>query len=1370
MSKTIPCEQVRSLESAESPASTCSQLDSQICHPINKHFTAPLSFGQERLWFLNLLSPESPVYNVGIAVRLSGELDRNALKQALTALVERHEILRSNFVASDGHPEQLVSEPRTVVLDVVNLRSLNLHERASHLEELLYEEVRRPFNLEKDLMLRACLLQCEDQDHTLCITMHHIGTDGSSMEIFHRELASLYEAFARGEQPKLPTMPVQYRDFCQWQRKRLEGETLGKHLTYWKEKLKTTTPNLNLPTDWARPSTQSYRGARKWFHLPADLAFALRRLSARHCSSLFMTFLAAFEILLYRYSGQLEFVVGTPISSRPAPEFNGLIGFFLNTLVLPADLKGDPSFTELLKRVRTVSLQALDHSDLPFEKLVEALQPERDLSRTALFQVMFTMQKAPTATVQLQNLKLISREVDTGTSKFDLFLCVQENGQELGGYVEYCTDLFDGSTVERMLGHFETLLKGIVHDDSQCISRLPLLTGPERKRMLVDWNQTAADYPAHVCLHELIEAQVERSPDCLAVVFEGQHLTYRELNRRANQLSHYLRKLGVAPETVVGVFMHRSMEMLISLLAILKAGGAYLPLDPEYPTERLRVMLEDSETRVILTQSDLLKRIPDTPSRLISVDTEWEEFSAHNQENPANIATVDNIAYVIYTSGSTGKPKGVLNTHKGIVNRLLWMQDAYRLTPDDRVLQKTPYSFDVSVWEFFWPLLTGARLVFAKPNGHKDPTYLVDLIELEAISTVHFVPSMLSVFLEAADSRRCVSLRRVICSGEALTSALQTEFFDKLDCELHNLYGPTEAAVDVTSWHCRKDCGLSTVPIGRPIANIQIYLLDPYLHPVPVGVAGELHIGGVGLARGYLNRPELTAEKFIPNPFADGHLYKTGDLARFLPGGDIEYIGRIDSQVKIRGFRIELGDIESALAEHPQIQQVLVIAREGACGDKYLVAYVVPKLKHSVSADDLGSFLRGKLPEYMVPSAFICLPSLPLSTNGKIDRRALPQPDTTNAESSVPTVPPRDPVEEQLSGIWENVLNRRNFGVRHDFFELGGHSLAAARLVARMDATFGTKLPLASIFRAPTIEKQAELIRQPRPAQLVQVVPIQPGGSHRPFFCVCMARGPMFRPLAERLGEGQPFLGLDMEESLVDLLRVPYTFEDIASHLVRQIRKRQAQGPYILGGFCLNGVIAFEVAQQLTAIGEDVSLLVLFESMNPVFYDGFGNRTQLKSLVQRLNLDRLKHHFRALQDLDAGEMQSYLSIRAKEMLQQSWRIAWQVSIDCQQKLFGEKLNDLQQILYAAAKAYRPKSYAGRIVLFRCTDRRVGPPGDLEAGWAELAPCLEVHEIRGDHLGILDEPNLGVLATKLDSCLREVQYARRLSSSFSHSKG
>jgi amino acid adenylation domain-containing protein len=1035
----------------------------------NQH---PLTFTQQQLWFINQLQPGTATYNIPVAVHIPGKLNFSALVNSLNAVIQRHEILRTSFTLVDGEPVQKVVDIVNFNLAEVDLQ--HLEQQETEIQRLSLEIAQTVFDLGTAPLLTAKLLKLHPEKSILLLTLHHLVGDGFSINFLVKGLSAIYQSFCASEVANLSEIPLQYSDFVYWQRQYLQGEVLEQHLAYWRQKLSGDLPVLQLPTDRSRPPVQTFKGAQQRFVISQDLTEEIKQLSKGEDATLFMTLLAAFQILLYRYTGQEDIIVGSPIANRNRVELEQLIGCFVNTLVLRSNLAGNPSFKELLARVKKTAIEAYLHQDLPFEKLVEALQTNRDLSYNPLFQVMFVLQNQATDNIWK------TEELETETAKFDILLSMIESEGELIGTLEYNTDLFNADTISRMIGHFQTLLEGIVKNAYQSISELPILTTVELQTLLVDWNKTQVEYPEFACIHQFFAAQVEKTPDAVAVVFEYQKLTYQELNKKANQLAHYLQKLGVKPDTLVGICMERSLEMVIGILAIMKAGGGYLPLDPSYPPERLAFMLTDAQLSFLLVQTHLVEQLPPHQAKVINVDKNWGEFANYSELNPESNVQLENIAYVIYTSGSTGKPKGAINTHQGLCNRLLWMQETYQLTSEDCVLQKTPFSFDVSVWEFFWSLFTGATLVIAKPGGHQDARYLVELITQQQITTLHFVPSMLQVFLDAPGVENCQSLKRVICSGEALPVELQTRFFEYLkftglnNVELHNLYGPTEAAIDVTSWKCQPNNQENIVPIGRPIANTQIYILNQQLQPVPIGVAGELYIGGVGLARGYWNRPELTNERFIASPFEAGkRLYKTGDLARYRADGTIEFLGRIDHQVKLRGFRIELGEIEAVIVQYSQVKEAVVIANQ-----QRLIAYVVSEQKATFSTTELKQFIKQKLPEYMLPSAFVVLEALPLTPNGKVDRRALPAPDNLRPELANNYQPPTSDVEKSIAKVWQQVLQLEKVGVNDNFFDLGGHSLLVVQVNNKLREILHRDLSVVEIFQNPTIKSLAEHLSQ----------------------------------------------------------------------------------------------------------------------------------------------------------------------------------------------------------------------------------------------------------------------------------------------------
>jgi amino acid adenylation domain-containing protein len=1071
--------------------------------------TAALSFAQERLWFLEQLQPGSTVYNICRASRLTGNLNMAALEASLNEILRRHEVLRSVIRIVDSRPVQVAANEFQVKLFIFDLQNFAGGEREAEVQRRIQEEALRPFDFSAGFFVRAVLLRVAANHHVLILTTHHMMSDAWSMGILTRELWTLYEAFVSDKVPPLNDLPIQYSDFAAWQREWLQGDALESQLAYWKKQL-AEIPILNLPTDRPRPARQSFRGARVPISLTESLTAAVNDLSYRFNVTPFMTLFAAFQVLLCRYSGQEDIVVGTPVGNRSRSELETLIGFFVNTLVLRADLSGTPSFRELLSRLRDVCLGAYAHQDLPFEKLVQELQPERDLSRNPLFQVMFALQNAHRNVPAVSGLSFERMEIDTRTSQFDLALFLREREGKLIGFLEYNTDLFDHSTIERMAGHFQILLGAIVADPDQSISTLPLLTEEEKHQLLVEWNDTAADCPRDSsCIHELFEAQVERTPDAVALEFEGKSLTYRELNARANQLAHYLRGLGIGPEDLVGICVERSLEMVVGLLGILKAGGAYVPLDPVYPRGRLEFMLNDAQIAVLVTQKPLLRHLPRTGAVAVCLD-DLTVFDQENKENPKNEAKAKSAAYVIFTSGSTGTPKGVVGLHTGAVNRFAWMWDTYPFGPNEMSCIKTSLSFVDSVWEVFGPLLNGIPSTIISDQVIKDPQLLIQTLADNHVTRIVLVPSLLKAILDVNPNlqSRLPDLKLWTSSGEPLSRQIAERFRQCLpNSKLLNLYGSSEVSADATCYQTRKTGSSGSISIGRPIHNTQIYLLDSHLQLVPIGISGEICVGGMGLARGYLNRPELTAERFIPNFFSReprSRLYRTGDLARFLSNGNIEFLGRVDNQVKIRGYRIEPAEVEVVLNQHPAVCESVVVACDdaeprGVSSDpsKRLVAYIIASVQKP-SVSELRNFLMKRLPGYMVPAVFIALDHLPVTPNGKVNRQALPPPDAAKSTPDHSFVEPRTEIEVMVAKVWRDVLKIEWLGIHDNFFELGGHSLLGSQVVARLRDAFCRQIPLRALFEAPTVAQFAlkieRIIQGRRSRELPPLVPVSRNG------------------------------------------------------------------------------------------------------------------------------------------------------------------------------------------------------------------------------------------------------------------------------------
>jgi len=1038
-----------------------------------------LSYSQQQLWVLAQMLADSPAYNdQPFAYHLRGMLDVEALGQALCEIVRRHGSLRTVFVNAEGQPLQVLSEPGAWTLPVVDLLGeADAHQR---LEQLLLEEAIRGFDLARGPLFRAQLYRLDVDTNVLQLTRHHIISDGWSTPLLLRELGTLYEAFSAGRPSPLAELPIQYADFAEWQRDWLQGEVLERQLGYWKEQLKGAPALLELPSERLRPASQSYRGARETAVFPLSLLRRLEALSREEGASLFMTLLAAFQTLLCRYSGQEDIAVGSPIAGRNRVEVEGLIGFFINMLVLRSDLSGNPTFRELLGRVKEVALEAYAHQDLPFERLVEELHPERNLSYSPLFQVLFTVQDTPSEPARLGALEMRSEFIHTGTSKFDLSMEMTAGPDGLEAAVEYSTDLFGREMIRRLLDHFRVLLEGIVAAPDQRIAALPLLVEAERRQAISGWNRVES-YARGACLHECFEKQVELTPDAVALVCEDERLSYAELNRRANRLAHRLRELGVKPDELVGLRSERGVEMVIGIVGILKAGGAYLPLDPAYPKERVAFMLEDSRVAVVVTQKALAVDLEGIAVTRVLLD----EPLAGPETDPAPVATADHLAYVIYTSGSTGKPKGVLITHYNVTRLFEATEAWYGFDRRDVWTLFHSYAFDFSVWELWGALLYGGRLVVVPYLVSRSPEAFRELLVRERVTVLNQTPSAFRQLVQAdlAQPKAAFALRYVIFGGEALELQSLRPWFERYGDErplLVNMYGITETTVHVTYRPIRRrdlESGQGSV-IGMPIPDLQVYILDAHGQPLPIGVPGEMYVGGAGVARGYLNRGDLSAQRFIPDPFRTtpgATLYRSGDLARRLENGDIEYLGRLDHQVKIRGFRIELGEIEAVLAEHPAVREGVVLAREDVPGDKRLVAYLVADHPPADLVGKLRALLRASLPEYMVPATFVLLEALPLTPNGKIDRKALPLPDRSGSTQAA-YVAPRTPTEEILAGTWAELLGAERVGIEDNFFDLGGHSLLAMQVVSRVRQALGVELQLRDLFAAPTVSRLAACI------------------------------------------------------------------------------------------------------------------------------------------------------------------------------------------------------------------------------------------------------------------------------------------------------
>ncbi len=1106
----------------------------------------PLSLGQERLWFLDQWDPGSPASNIPFALRLTGQLSIDAFGRSLNEIVRRHEALRTTFLAINDQLRQVVAPSLNIPLPLLDLRNLPKAHHEAEVQRLIMHHAQHRFDLVGGPLLRAELIRLSEQEHVFLLNVHHIVFDAWSVGLFLRELTMLYDAFVHDQPSPLPELAIQYSDFAIWQRQWLQDEVLQGQLDYWKRHLGGSLPVLELPSDHPRPPMLTYQGALAYHTLPLALSQKLTEFSQAEGVTLFMTTFAAFQTLLYRYTGEEDIITGSMYANRDFVDIEALMAFFVNTFLLRTDLSGNPTFREFLGRVREIALEAFAHQNVPFEQLIDELRPPRDTSHTSLFQVMFILQNAPVPAQAKHDLQVEFLRVDNKTSKLDLTLSLTETPDGLRVVAEYKTDLFDETTIERLMGHYQVLLEEIVEDADRRLSDLSLLDEAERHQLLA-WNETQAPFSEHACIHQLFEAQAERTPDAPALEFGGRHLSYRELNQRANQLAHHLRALGIQPEERVGICVERSFELIIGLLGILKAGAAYVPLDPTYPTERLQFMLADSRVAVVLTygeigdwrlESDaanLQSPISHPQSQIVRLDADWPQIGRQPEANPAVELGSRQQAYVIYTSGSVGQPKGVLIEHRSLVHYTEAAREAYAIKPGERVLQFASISFDASAEEIYIALTSGATLVLRNDQMIETiETFLqtcdawrINVLSLPTAYWHELVARMASEALTLPET-----LRLTIIGGERALPERVALWQEHVGArvQLINTYGPTESTVVATMFpvpHEAPAGALREVPIGWPIRNVTAYVLDRYLAPVPIGVPGELYLGGAGLARGYLNHPELTAERFVPCPWSvvsgqlqrttdngqlttDNRLYKTGDLVRLLPDGAIEFLGRVDHQVKIRGFRIELGEVEAALRQNPALSDAVVTAREDTPGDKRLVAYIVPdqeqrtknKEQKSETPDsqfsilnsqflgELRGFLRERLPDYMLPTAFVTLERLPLTGSGKVNLRGLPAPDNVRPELGNNFVAPRNPTEEQIAAMWLSVLKLEHVGIYDNFFELGGHSLLATQLIARLRTTFQVDLPVRHLFASPTVAGIAEMIETIRWVAQGAAVPV----------------------------------------------------------------------------------------------------------------------------------------------------------------------------------------------------------------------------------------------------------------------------------------
>ncbi len=1298
---------------------------------------ARASFGQERLWFLDRLAPGNAAYNIAVAVDLAGPLDAATLEKAINEIVRRHETLRATFEAPEGDLLQVIAPQLTVPLRVVDVEATADDERDVEIRR----EASRPFDLARGPLVRTTLLRTDACSHILVLVIHHIISDAWSINVLLEELATVYGAFAAGRPSPLKPLAIQYGDFALHQRRELDdvGES---QMAYWREHLSGPPPVVELPADRPRPSVQSFQGAVESMTLDEKLTASLAKLGRTEQASSYMVLLVAFKVLLGRYASLTDVSVGTGIANRDRAEVQRLIGFFVNTLLLRTDLSGEPSFREALGRVREVVLNAHANGDLPFERLVAELQPKRDLGRQPIFGISFVYLSRPLPSFKLGDVCASSREIPTGTTKFDLTFFVFDEPAGARVIAEYSTDLFEPTTIRRLLASYRTLLQSIVEDPDAPVGRLDLLAPAQRDELLTQLTDTETVYPREASLQTLFEAQVERTPQATALIDGPQQRTYAELNARANRIAHRLTALGVGSGVPVALALDRSALLIEAILGIVKAGGVYVPLDLDAPVERLAFMLNDTGAKVVLGRRPWLDRLGETEATVIGLD-ENDPNDREPETNPPVTASGGSTAYVMYTSGSTGRPKGIEIPHRS-VTRLVINTDYVTLGAGERIAQASNASFDAATFEIWGALLTGACLVIVPREVVLSPKALSAAIRDQGITTL-FVTTALFNRLAAEPQRPFGPLRCLLFGGEAVDpGSVRRVLQEDPPKRLVHVYGPTEGTTFTTSYEVREVAeDAKTVPIGRPIANTTVYLLDGRRQPVPIGAVGELYIGGDGLARGYLNQPKTTAEQFVDNPFDPGRgnrLYRSGDLARYRADGNLEFAGRIDDQVKVRGFRVEPGEIETLLARHPAVSEAIVLARVDASGRKRLVAYVVGSPGQPPATDELRRFLKAHLPGYMVPSAIVSLAELPLTTNGKIDRSALPEPGTQRPELEHAFVEPKSAPQRELSRIWTEILDVDRVGIDDDFFDLGGDSLLAVRLFALIEKRMGRLLPPASLFDAPTVRQLAEKLDDTDVHDTAgRAVRLQEGGDGPPLFLLPTAGDQVFcfRELVSLLGEDLPCYGLEAP-GLDGLTESVDRMEELAGILVESIRRAQPTGPYHLCGHCNGGMIAFEMARQLAKQDEQVAFLVLL------------NTTVPQEKIPRSHNERQT-------PAGGGQIDWRLAAESARRLAGRFNASGGATPPPGASRVADVIEQVHGAGDEALRNYEPKPYPGRVVLFQATAEPGWGRMAADYGWAPLIRGgLEIQTLDCRHLQMLKPPFVGELAEKMGACLAEAR--------------
>ena len=1340
----------------------------------------PMSFAQELLWRLERASP-GHTYNVPRAVRLRGEVDIAALQRALDALIVRHEALRTTFALVDDEPQQIVNAARPVDITRIDVSDVPAHEREATARQRMLELAQRVFDLSVDLQLQAAVIKLGADDHVLMLMSHHVASDGWSGNIVMRELGALYNGFRTGVPVSLPPLPVQYPDYAAWQRRTLAGARLDGLLDFWRGQLAGVPAMIDLPTDHPRPLVPSFKGATRVIKLPLALLQQLRTFTRTEGVTSFIVYLAAFYALVHRYTGEEEMIIGTPVAGRPYPELEGVVGFFANTLLLRASLSGNPTFRELLNRVRATTLSAYEHQDIPLETLLMAKQDgNRPLATVP--QVVLSTEDPDREWLTLSGTERESFGAALGGAKFELGLYVAERADGLLLATEYRTDLYDDATIDRMMQHFGVLLEAACASPGTRLSDLPLLPAAERALVLHDFNDTALVVPQHTTISALIAERALRTPDRVAVVFEGQTLTDGALDAAAERFATRLAALGVRPGAVVALFADRSLELIVALLATLKSGGAFMPIDPEYPPDRAQYMLDDANALVVLTHASLRGNLPETRATIVLIDdllADHAEPDTGATPTPITRPTATDTAYVLYTSGSTGRPKGVIVPHHCLVNHEYWFQHLANVGANDGVLHWTSLTFDPALCEVFSPLLFGARLIIAPPGGHRDVPRAAELIAREKVSVLQTVPSILRILLDAPGIERCTSLRLLTVGGEAMPPDLITRVHEKLRwADFYNLYGPTEATIDATWWKVPLHNVPHAIPIGAPVGNGTAYVLEPGGQPAPVGVPGELYIGGAGVAIGYLGRPDLTEQRFLPDPFASApgaRMYRTGDRARWRPDGNLEFLGRLDDQVKLRGIRIELGEVEAVLCAQPGVAAAAVAVHPDGTGGERLVGYLVAEPGGAMSVASVRDGVSRQLPAAVVPSALVVLDELPLTSSGKINRRALPAPTGSDISVGRPYVGPRTTVEHELVQIWERLLSTgRRIGVHDDFFESGGHSLLAIQMLAEVERVRGVRMPLAWLFVAATIESLAvRLVESQKGEAEPPLVVLQEKGSGPPIIFVhgdWTGGGWYMRRLAPLVAPDSPFLVLPTVRAEDEASAA--TIESMAARHIVELRKVQPAGPYRVAGFCVGSLVAFEIARQLTASGHRVERLIVVDS-NPVNAMLAVLRPVMALLPAATAEARL-----AQQDAVMRRMR-WLRGRIHYMNRMPWptRITWAM-----EKVVGRSTRLIrgtsvqstlargpvvpavvapdvieegvvtEKLLERAASTYIPRRFSGTVDILWAEGEvgRPRPSAPVE-NWGRITGGLRVHTVVSSHIGLVTE-NLPMFASALRAVL------------------